>query len=164
MDVQATVYRDPLRRPALACGALAACAIAIAALGKPAVETRAFALAPAAASVALHFEDESDGSVVARDASAGTELARFRVGEGGFVRVTMRGLVLERKRRGISAAEPFTLTRLENGALVLRDPATKRALLLDAFGQTNAGSFAVLIDGPGAGRESGQGQKQGRQG
>lgn len=159
MNSQATTYRDPLRKPALACGALAACAIAIAAWGKPSTETRAFALAPAAASVSLHFADESDGSVVAREASAGTELARFRAGEGGFVRVTMRGLVLERKRRGISAAEPFTLTRLENGELVLRDPATKRALLLDAFGHTNAGSFAVLIDGQEGKRASGQGRQ-----
>lgn len=145
MTAQAAPFRDPLRKPAMACGALVAVAIAIAALGKPAGEVPRFAVAPAAEEVTLRFEDAADGSVVARGAD-GAELTRFAIGEGGFVRVALRSFAATRKKRNVGAGEPFVLAKLGNGETVLRDPATGRVVLLDAFGQTNAGAFAVLLD------------------
>ena len=135
---------DPLRKPALACGALVAVSIAIAAWGKPAGEAPRFASAPAAVEIALSFEDGADGSVMARD-TGGAEIARFAAGEGGFVRVALRSFAATRMKKNVAAAEPFVLAKLGNGELVLRDPATGRAVLLDAFGETNAGAFAVLL-------------------
>lgn len=152
MTMQAAApFRDPLRRPALACGALVALSIAIAALGKPAGEVPRFAAAPAQAEVALRFEDAADGAVVARG-EGGAELARFAIGEGGFVRVALRSFAATRKKQKVVTEEPFVLARLGNGELVLRDPATGRAVLLDAFGQTNAGAFAVLLAKPASGQ------------
>lgn len=151
MTAQAAPFRDPLRKPAMACGALVAVAIGIAALGKPAGEVPRFASAPAAAEVTLRFEDAADGSVVARGAQ-GAEIARFPAGEGGFVRVALRSFATTRRKQDVGAGEPFVLARLGNGETVLRDPSTGRAVLLDAFGDTNAGAFAVLLGSPANGQ------------
>ncbi len=148
MTAQTVAFRDPLRKQALACGALIAVSIAIAAWGKPAGEVQRFAAAPATAAVSLRFEDAADGAVVAREAGTGAELGRFAIGEGGFVRVALRSFAATRGKQNVGPDAPFVLSRLQSGALVLRDPATGRIVLLDAFGETNAGAFAVLLDKP----------------
>ena len=144
----ATTFKgpDPLKRPAIACGMLIAAAIAIAAFTQPSDRTPAYRALPVVASVKVNFADLDGGTVLATDATTGAELARLKAGEGGFVRVTMRGLALQRARRGISPSESFVLDRLGNGKLVISDPQTGYQLLLDAFGHTNADSFAVIID------------------
>ena len=135
---------DPLRRPAMACGALAAMGILIAAFF-PKSEV-AMPAGPAEVTLPLRFTDEPSGIVVVSDATTGHQLARLGVGEGGFVRTTVRGLAMARKKRGISDATPFELVRYPDGALRLVDPETGRTITLNAFGQPNAAAFGAFID------------------
>ncbi len=97
----------------------------------------------------LVFTDQGDGTVMITDAATGAEVAALPRGEGGFVRVVLRGLVDERLRSEAAGVEaPFRLTRWSDGRLSLADPATGRLIALDAFGPTNAGAFARFLDGP----------------
>ncbi len=95
--------------------------------------------------VELQFVDRADGGVDVLDAELEAVIETIRPGEGGFVRATMRGLASERKRTGIPVDPPFHLYETAEGHLILRDPETGRLVALDAFGQTNAGAFAIFL-------------------
>lgn len=142
---QAITRPDPQRRPAMACGALIMVALGLVAFGRtdhaPTVDETA-----AVERLALNFDDLPDGTVVARNAADGNELARIRPGEGGFVRVTMRSFAAERVNRGLGREEPFQLMRMGDGDLILSDRLTGRTMLLDAFGPSNEDAFAQLMD------------------
>ncbi len=77
----------------------------------------------------LRFDDRADGSVAIRDAGSDRLVATVAPGSGGFLRGTMRGLVRERKRQG----------------LTLEDPATGRQIDIGSFGPTNGAVFAQLM-------------------
>jgi putative photosynthetic complex assembly protein len=102
-----------------------------------------------ARSVEVRFADEADGSVSVRDNRNGAVVASLAPGTNGFVRSVMRGLVHERKRRGLGAARPFRISQWANGRLALEDPATGRLIDLDAFGDTNKDAFARMLPGRG---------------
>ncbi|GAB5348289.1 photosynthetic complex assembly protein PuhC [Alteriqipengyuania sp. 357] len=94
----------------------------------------------------LYFHDAPDGAVLVSDAATGEAIARVEPGTGGFVRSTMRGLVLVRKRAGIGPDTPFELTGWEDGGLTLSDPATGESRELVGFGESNRAAFAVLLE------------------
>jgi len=137
---------DPQRKPAMACGAVVIAAIVLVALGRH--EKAPIVVDPAAVaqSKELKFVDEPDGAVVAYDADSGAELGRVAAGGGGFLRVTMRSFAEERKSHGFGSDVPFTLLRKTDGDLLLRDRLTGRTMLLNAFGPSNEGAFAQLLD------------------
>jgi len=108
-------------------------------------EARAAAGIEAAQERTLRFFDEADGSVRIEDGATGEVLARHGVGEGGFIRATVRSLVHQRRIRKQGAAEPFTLTRWENGGLTLADPVTGRAVEVSSFGPDNRAVYANLL-------------------
>lgn len=124
--------------------------LALVALGAAAAGRRpGAAVAPAPAPVesrALRFEDAPDGAVLVRDAADGALVARFGVGEGGFVRGALRGLARRRMLDGVSPAVPFLLTRAPDGRLALHDSTTRSHVDLAAFGPTNAGVFARFFE------------------
>jgi putative photosynthetic complex assembly protein len=66
-------------------------------------------------------------------------------GTNAFLRSTVRGLVRERKRRGIGSEIPFRLSAHADGRLLLDDSATGRRIDLAAFGTSNAEVFASLL-------------------
>lgn len=101
--------------------------------------------AEAAASLDLHFEDGADGGVSVIDADTDRLVATIASGDGGFIRGVLRGLVRERRSRGIGPEPPFRLTRWANGRLSLEDPATGARVHLEAFGQTQVQAFAELM-------------------
>lgn len=96
--------------------------------------------------LSLRFADGQDGSIAITDAQDGRLLHLVPPGADGFIRGTMRGLVRERKRADVDDGPPFRLTRWSDGALSLSDDATGRQIELDAFGPTNAGAFAILLE------------------
>lgn len=100
---------------------------------------------------ALHFADGDDGSVLVHDARSGALVARVEPGTNGFLRATLRGLARDRRKSGFGAEQPFRLSRLADGEVLLEDPATGRRVYLRAFGSTNAAAFAALL-APAAGR------------
>lgn len=94
----------------------------------------------------LDFADTSDGGVMVTDGATGEAIARIEPGTGGFIRSTMRSLVLIRQREGIGAETPFELTEWDDGGLTLSDPATGETRELVGFGETNRAAFAVLLE------------------
>lgn len=133
-------------RPLLAgAGALAAIALIAAAAGRRQALAHPAEVSPPVATRALLFEDAPDGAVLVREAGTHSLVARLAVGEGGFVRGTLRGLARQRHRAGIGAEVPFTLSRTADGRIALDDASTGSHVDLTAFGPTNAASFARLL-------------------
>jgi putative photosynthetic complex assembly protein len=95
---------------------------------------------------ALRFADRSDGGVDVIDAASARTVAVLQAGEGGFVRVTLRSLVRDRKLQGIGAEPVFLLQTTGDGRLTLADSATGQRIDLKAFGPSNAGAFARLMN------------------
>lgn len=135
---------DPLRRPAIACGILAGLAVLFAAFA-PKAQLPAPA-GPPETSLSLRFDDRPGGIVEVSDAVSGDLIASLGIGEGGFVRATVRGLAAARKRNGFGDETPFELLRYADGRLQLRDPDTNRTISLFAFGHDNAAAFGAFID------------------
>ena len=98
----------------------------------------------------LRFVDLGAGEVGIFDFPAGHQIATLPPGQENFVRGVLRGLARERRGIGVGDDVPFRVTRLEDGRMTLKDLATGRILLLDAFGPTNSGSFENLIVADGA--------------
>lgn len=95
----------------------------------------------------VRFIDLSDGAVAVERVSDGRRISELAVGEGGFVRATLRSLVRERPRDGSpqERLQPFRLQRTAQGQLWLVDPASGRSLDLKAYGETNRKAFADLF-------------------
>jgi putative photosynthetic complex assembly protein len=95
----------------------------------------------------VRFTDEKNGSVSVRDSRTDQVVYSLDPGTNGFVRSVMRGLVLDRKRRGIGRAQPFRISQWADGRLTLQDTATGRLIDLDAFGPTNRDAFGQMLPG-----------------
>lgn len=92
----------------------------------------------------LRFLDQPDGAIAVLDARTGLQVALIE-GEQGFVRGALRTLARERKARGVGAEQPFQLIARHDGGLTLYDPVSRQRVDLSAFGPTNAGNFARLL-------------------
>lgn len=110
--------------------------------------TRAAAQVMPAQERSLRFIDRADGAVVVSDATSGETVTVVPFGQGGFLRATMRRMAKARIAAGIGAEPPFTLTRWENGALSLKDPATGRNAEIYGFGPDHTKSFADMLEAP----------------
>ncbi len=94
----------------------------------------------------LRFVDNPDGSITVLDGTARETISKINPETNGFLRVVMRGLARERRLAGLGDAEPFLLYRATaDQRLILEDPATGKIVGLDAFGPSNAGVFAALL-------------------
>ena len=100
----------------------------------------------AVSSISLTFADEPDGGVTAHNADTGELVRRWAPETGGFVRTTMRALARTRTMSGIGPELPFTLSRTDKGRLLLEDPSTGERVSLEAFGASNEGEFATLLN------------------
>jgi putative photosynthetic complex assembly protein len=93
----------------------------------------------------LRFSDRDDGAVTVHDAKTGELLDVIEVGEGGFIRATLRGLARERRLRKVGVEAPFRVQRQADGRLFLIDMGTSRHIDLWAFGAVNAQSFTRYL-------------------
>jgi putative photosynthetic complex assembly protein len=100
---------------------------------------------PAVTTRQLQFSDQADGSVEVQDVELDTAVGVLAPGEDNFIRGILRALVRQRKLRGLSAEQPFRLSMLADGRLILEDPATGERIDLDSFGSANAGAFRRLL-------------------
>ncbi len=112
-------------------------------------EARAAAGVKVSAERTLKFFDEADGTVRVEDGATGEVLARFGLGQGGFIRATVRNLVHQRRIRNIGREVPFTLTRWDNDTLTLSDPTTGRSIEVSSFGPDNRKVYADMLAGLG---------------
>ncbi len=93
----------------------------------------------------LHFVDLETGGISVINADDGSEIARLKVGEDGFMRSVMRGFVRERKAKGLGPEVPFELAMFDDGLVSMIDPATLRRVELSAFGIDNVKAFTRLF-------------------
>jgi len=94
----------------------------------------------------LSFDDRSDGAVTVSDTQENHIIAVLPPGTNGFARGVMRGLARFRKLDEIGKSPSFKLTHWSDGRVSLQDPTTNRTIELEAFGETNLGVFAKLLD------------------
>lgn len=95
----------------------------------------------------LSVADFPGGIVEVRDAETGERIARYDIGEGAFVRTSLRSLADARHRVVPGDHSPFRLERRESGRLRLIDPVTGQVLELWAFGHDNALAYQELLPG-----------------
>lgn len=93
----------------------------------------------------LRFFDEQDGSIRVVRATDGHQIDLIAPTTHAFIRITMRGLVRERRRAGGTAETPFLLQDRTDGRLILEDPVTGRRILLSSFGTPNVQAFRRLF-------------------
>ncbi|MCF7991675.1 MAG: phosphonoacetaldehyde hydrolase [Thiohalocapsa sp.] len=105
----------------------------------------ALPIAPVVESRQLVFLDQGGGFTKVRVPGEEGTVAVLESGVDGFVLGVMRGMVRERKRRGIPLDDPYMLSLREDGRLLFEDPSTAQVIDLRAFGSTNLGSFAELL-------------------
>jgi putative photosynthetic complex assembly protein len=96
--------------------------------------------------VEVYFEDMDDGSVRILEATSGEVIDTLEPETNGFMRSTLRIMVRERRQSDIGAEIPFVIRRTVSDRIQLYDPATDRVIDLRAFGTTNAGAFARLLE------------------
>ena len=145
MPADAHSHDVPVPRALLAgCAALAGLAIVVAGIGRltGAAEAEPFEVA---SSVALRFEDGSEGAVLAINPDTGEIVKSFASGDGGFVRIAVRALAGKRLAHGGGPDAPFELVRTTDGLIALQDPHTGERIALTAFGRDNAGAFEALL-------------------
>lgn len=140
---EATLAGSNLRVPLLATGVLVGLIVLLVATsGKP---TQSPQNPTIVAARDLRFVDGPEGSVIVLDAASGATVRILERGHDGFVRATMRGLARDRRNREIGSDVPFHLSTRSGGEVVLEDPATGRLVNLEAFGRTNAATFASFL-------------------
>ena len=100
---------------------------------------------PPVSSANLLFVDGPKGRIEVLEAQSRSLLAAYESGEASFLRGILRSLVRERRVRDIDSAGLFQLALLENGSLVISDPATGYWMALEAFGTDNRRVFAELL-------------------
>lgn len=93
----------------------------------------------------VKFYDEADGTVRVEDGASGEVLGRFGLGEGGFIRASVRSLVHQRRIRGEGPQVPFQLIGWNNSSVTLLDPVTKRSVEVANFGPDNRAVFANML-------------------
>ncbi|MEO8333566.1 MAG: photosynthetic complex assembly protein PuhC [bacterium] len=93
---------------------------------------------------ALVFSDRPDGSIGVVDATRHEVLPPI-VGQGGFVRGSLRALARQRRLAAVGPEVPFYLIRWSDGRLTLDDSATHNHLELQAFGVDNAAAYVPLL-------------------
>ncbi len=96
-------------------------------------------------SIDLRIESRDDGRLAVIDARADRVLKVIPPGRDGFIQVAFNGLEFDRKARGVASDQHYRLGRAEDGSYWLHDLATGRFLQLQAFGHTNAMSFAQFL-------------------
>ena len=93
----------------------------------------------------LKFDDAPQGNVIVSDAKTGETIKTFGRGEGSFVRATLRALVHDRIRKGVSAEGNFRLERHAGPQFFLIDEASGKTISLNAFGPDNTTAFAAFM-------------------
>jgi putative photosynthetic complex assembly protein len=110
--------------------------------------TTALPPAPRVSARELWFVDQADGAVAVVDARTNENIQVLPAKSNGFLRATLRTFVRDRRSRGLDASAPFHLAASADGRLRLDDPATGRNVELEAFGHTNAATFAAFLEKP----------------
>jgi len=134
------------RGPLYAAGALIAFSMLLAGLGSLGyIEKSPVPRGQVVESMLLRFEDIPGGGIAVLDAATNQTVETIAPGVNGFMRITLRSLARERRKRDIGSEPPFRLTLWNDGRLSLDDTATGKSIGLHAFGAQNAATFTALL-------------------
>jgi putative photosynthetic complex assembly protein len=100
---------------------------------------------PVVESRELLFQRQADGTLSVLRANDQTLVTTLPSAEEGFIAMTIKGLVRERRKFNVAEAMPYRLNRSQNGRLSLVDPVIGTRIELVAFGRTNIGAFDHLL-------------------
>lgn len=101
---------------------------------------------PVVQSLDVKFDPRDDGSLVVRAADDGATIKVIEPGSEQFVRGILRAVGRERRSHSVASDSPLQIARLADGRLTVRDLYTKKVIELRAFGPTNEGAFAAILD------------------
>ena len=97
------------------------------------------------ASRSLVFSDAPDGGILVYDGNTNAKLTEVAPNTNQFLRGAIRGLARSRRAIKASPNAAFVLTQLEDGRLMLDDPATGERIAISSFGPTQIESFRSLL-------------------
>ncbi len=100
---------------------------------------------PASQMRELQVTDTAEGSVTVRDVKTGETIVQYQRGQGSFFRATLRTLVHDRMRKGLTLDGNFRLETHMGNQLYLIDEVSGKALAMNAFGPANTAVFAALM-------------------
>ena len=100
---------------------------------------------PASQMRELKVEDSAEGSVTVLDAKTGEKIVQYNRGEGSFFRATLRTLVHDRLRKGLTLDGNFRLETHLGNQLFLIDEVSGKTLSMNAYGPANMAVFAALM-------------------
>ena len=93
----------------------------------------------------LQVTDSAEGSVTVRDVKTGETIVQYQRGQGSFFRATLRTLVHDRMRKGLTLDGNFRLETHMGNQLYLIDEVSGKALAMNAFGPANTAVFTALM-------------------
>jgi putative photosynthetic complex assembly protein len=102
-------------------------------------------IGPVVANRSLLFADTPAGDLVVIDSTTRQRIHVYGIGEGAFVRATIRALIAQRATGTASRDDPFYLLLNKTGRLLLLDPISTRLINLNAFGDIGQQSFSPLL-------------------
>lgn len=93
----------------------------------------------------ITFRNESAGVVSVLDAETRETIGKFGIGEGAFVRMSVRSMTLNRTSKRVRHDLPYRLVQTSEGRLSIVDPATGHFIKLNAFGSVAMSSFSKFL-------------------
>lgn len=93
----------------------------------------------------VHFRNDDGGVVSVLDAHSGEIVTQFGVGEGAFLRTTVRSMTLNRTAKGVHYSLPYRIVRTDTGQLSIVDPETNHFIQLKSFGPVATSSFSKIL-------------------
>lgn len=108
-------------------------------IGEPAIER------------SISFKTEAAGGFSVLDADTSEKIHSFGLGEGAFIRSSIRSMSLNRTSKRVQQNLPYRLVRTAEGKLSLIDPQTSHFIKLNAFGAVATTSFSQLLPDAAAG-------------
>lgn len=95
----------------------------------------------------IAFRNDPSGVVTVLDANTQEALVQFGIGEGAFVRMSVRSMTLQRASQRVDHKLPYRLVQTAKGKLSFVDPETGHFIKLNAFGAVAMSSFSQLLPG-----------------
>ncbi len=96
----------------------------------------------------LTVSTSPDQSIAIRNMATGVVVRRISGNAESFIRGVFHSLDGVRRAHRVDLAEPYRLSQLSDGRVVLQDPSTSTTIDLEGFGTTNASQFMALLGLP----------------
>jgi len=93
----------------------------------------------------IAFKSTANGGFSVFDPVTGDAIKTYTLGEGAFIRSSIRSMSLNRSSNGVAQNLPYKLAKTAKGKLSLIDPETEHFIVLNAFGAVASDSYNALL-------------------